>query len=724
MKKNLYLLLKIIVSAVIVAVLLRKIPFADIASAVASANVPVVIIGLLTGPTILLISALNTKVLLDAQGVRLKLTKIFEINYSAEFYNFLIPGFLTGGFIRWHQFSRSSGKPAASLATVTYVRLWDTIILLGAGIMLWFMDPVARQKAAIGFSLALAFVTLLIVAFLCFNEKITVFIDRCLNRMNCIPSHIKAKTGSVLLSFRVFDTHRRHVLSATITLTILRNICGITAYFLFSRSLGITISAVTLGWIRSVVHTVLLLPISFSGVGVREGGMVVFLKDYGVLPAEAVALSFLLLLNTLGVRCIGACITFIKFVRENNRYRDNKINGKIGLHHNGFLICSFGTRLASGNTGDKSVFLGIRDSLGRLHPARFIVLSRSPEIIERLYDVTAYSPKYDFVSIIRMLRKSDLVLITGGTPFYDDSLIMLYRLFLVCAAKIYRKPVVILGISLRQVPRGVSRFCIHIMIRLANIAGAREYATLRDFKRIAGDTPRVTTIPDPATQMVPCDHDEAKRLLSDAGVNMEAPVVGICLRNLIVSDHFRKQVYADSYNQEDIRNLLFVINETIRYLVLEKGCWVVLLPMNDQPPDDDRRTESELLNTLNDRAIRARITLIDKTLSPRQMKGIFGLFYATLSVRFHAVVFSSSMHIPVVSVGYDKKNTAFMEYLGFPEFATTIRDVTSAFLKKSFDRIFDEHETIVGRLKERYRQIHKDYAAKAEQIIALANQSS
>jgi glycosyltransferase 2 family protein len=318
MKKIFLQVAKIAVSAVIIFILLKKIPLSEIAAALSSANIFIVIIGLITGPVILLISAVNTKVLLDAQGVRMKLSKIFEINYSAEFYNFLVPGFLTGGLIRWHQFSRSSGKPAASLATVAFVRLWDTIILLGVGLLLWLMDPIARQRPVIGLALGVAVSCIFIATMLCFNKNTTMFIEKKVIRLHRIPARTRAKIGSVLTSLRVFDTHRRHVLSATIGLTILRNMCGITAYYLFALSLGITISAVSLGWIRSVVHTILLFPISFSGIGIREGGMVVFLKDYGVIPAQAVALSFLLLLNTLGVRCIGAVVATIKFFKQHS----------------------------------------------------------------------------------------------------------------------------------------------------------------------------------------------------------------------------------------------------------------------------------------------------------------------------------------------------------------------------------------------------------------------
>jgi polysaccharide pyruvyl transferase WcaK-like protein len=383
-------------------------------------------------------------------------------------------------------------------------------------------------------------------------------------------------------------------------------------------------------------------------------------------------------------------------------------------------ICSFGTRLASGNTGDKAVFYGVRDSIENITAARFVVLSRNPDMIKRSYGVSSLSPKLNFIKVLVSLLKADILLITGGTPFYNDTMTMFYRVFLVWWAKAHQKPVVIYGISLRHVPCGVSRFCIRAIIKMADLAGAREYSSLANFQEIAGIKPSITTIPDPATQMRPVSRQESMVLLRDSGVDTSIPVIGICMRNLRVSNRFRRQVYSESYSQGDMRRLTEVVSETISYLVNRKGCWVVSLPMNNLPPDDDREAERELCDCIKDPVVRRRMTFIDKELNPRQMKGILGLFFATIGVRFHSLVLSSSMHVPVVSIGYDKKNSHFMDYIGMSEFSTTVRQVTSEFLNKRFDTIFAEHECIVFRLRERYRQIDEDYNDKVLQMLQIA----
>ena len=55
-----------------------------------------------------------------------------------------------------------------------------------------------------------------------------------------------------------------------------------------------------------LVSLILLLPVTFAGVGLREGGLVILLGFVGVAPADAVALSFALLSYTLFGALVGA----------------------------------------------------------------------------------------------------------------------------------------------------------------------------------------------------------------------------------------------------------------------------------------------------------------------------------------------------------------------------------------------------------------------------------
>ncbi|GBD39749.1 hypothetical protein HRbin37_02035 [bacterium HR37] len=74
---------------------------------------------------------------------------------------------------------------------------------------------------------------------------------------------------------------------------------GVLIYYVLAASLKLELSFVTIGWIRSAVVLATMFPVSFSGLGIREGVLLVLLKPFEVSEKEALALSFLVFCTTL-----------------------------------------------------------------------------------------------------------------------------------------------------------------------------------------------------------------------------------------------------------------------------------------------------------------------------------------------------------------------------------------------------------------------------------------
>jgi uncharacterized membrane protein YbhN (UPF0104 family) len=66
------------------------------------------------------------------------------------------------------------------------------------------------------------------------------------------------------------------------------------------------VSVVSLAWIRSGMMLAAMLPVSFAGLGLREGASVFLLEMFGVSPQLAVAFSLLAFASTvLAVGLVG-----------------------------------------------------------------------------------------------------------------------------------------------------------------------------------------------------------------------------------------------------------------------------------------------------------------------------------------------------------------------------------------------------------------------------------
>ena len=80
------------------------------------------------------------------------------------------------------------------------------------------------------------------------------------------------------------------------------------SFLCFARSLDIELCFVHIGWIRSVVAVLMMRPISFAGLGLREGSLVLLLPPYGVAESDAVALSLLLFANNVAIKLLGGLV--------------------------------------------------------------------------------------------------------------------------------------------------------------------------------------------------------------------------------------------------------------------------------------------------------------------------------------------------------------------------------------------------------------------------------
>ena len=252
------------------------------------------------------------EILTKKQGLPIKRRAILQINLVTRFYNLFLPGFLSGGAIKWYKLSSVSGMPTKALISIVFNRFFDTLTAVLIGLLFWTLDVNARSNYLIGGTLFILLLGLLLLYFLTFNKHTFQFSDLVLKRLSFIPKSIRNWFAKWLDTANEFSDFSKQNFLYLLFISFIGNILGIVLFYLFAVSIDIDISFINSGWIRSFLLLLLMLPISFSGIGVREGSLVVILDNYSVLPEKAVALSFLLLARIVFFGLIGAVIEAIQ----------------------------------------------------------------------------------------------------------------------------------------------------------------------------------------------------------------------------------------------------------------------------------------------------------------------------------------------------------------------------------------------------------------------------
>jgi hypothetical protein len=98
-------------------------------------------------------------------------------------------------------------------------------------------------------------------------------------------------------------------------LALIRHGLGILGFAFLAMSLHVELSLLTIGWVRVVIQGLMMLPISLSGIGIREGSMVILLQEYDVSASDAVALAFIMFAVNIVLNSLGGVLELANFLR-------------------------------------------------------------------------------------------------------------------------------------------------------------------------------------------------------------------------------------------------------------------------------------------------------------------------------------------------------------------------------------------------------------------------
>jgi uncharacterized membrane protein YbhN (UPF0104 family) len=248
------------------------------------------------------LSALRWQKVLDALEIRTRLPRLMSHYLAGQFVSNVLPTTIGGDVLRVSRLSRDTGEPPGTFASVVLERLTGWLVLPVITIVGFAVNPGLRHLgSATRVALVLAFGTLMLL----------------------VAVLTAAASASIGGRFASRAGWRRFVGAVHLGVDRLRSHPGAAANVLvagFAYQLALVLAAVAaaqaLG-LRSAGLTALLaffpavliaqvLPISMSGLGVREGAFVLFLGPLGVAQEQAIALGLLLYLLNLAVSLLGA----------------------------------------------------------------------------------------------------------------------------------------------------------------------------------------------------------------------------------------------------------------------------------------------------------------------------------------------------------------------------------------------------------------------------------
>lgn len=308
LKQIFFWIMRFAVSFGILYYLLNLIPLKKVIESIRSVNIVLVVIAILLTQILTYISAMKSKILMDEHNMSLSVGKIFKINYVTQFYGLFLPEVVSSGLIRWQKLAKPDRKPAEALASMIFCRYMEILLLLCFGFLFWLFDESITSSGYLGIVLAISIIIGIGTYYLMFNRNVSIGILDIIRKIEFIPQKYSYKFHKLLYATSHYQGLKRATLFKVIGLNVTKDMIGIICFYLLARSVNITMDFVSIGWIRSYVLVLSLLPISVSGLGIQEGSLIFLLGLFGYSIQSVVVFSFLLHLRKIIGGAIGGLI--------------------------------------------------------------------------------------------------------------------------------------------------------------------------------------------------------------------------------------------------------------------------------------------------------------------------------------------------------------------------------------------------------------------------------
>ncbi|HMK55744.1 MAG TPA: lysylphosphatidylglycerol synthase transmembrane domain-containing protein [Dissulfurispiraceae bacterium] len=305
-KKVIFLLFKVAVSSALLAYLLSKV------GGMAVLENAILLSPLHFGAAAALylfaayLSSLRWKLLIP-QPVRTG--RLFSMYIIGSFFNVCLPGIIGGDAIKAFYLSRElqlkppaanagdagKGTVSVAVASVFMDRYIGLAALLFIGLAACPAGIDVLTKASALWVLPVIFVSFVAASLILFKAR--------------LGGRVKFLMGV----YSAFDYYfaKRHVLFNSFMYSIAIQLSGMASVYILARGLSLEIGIVSILVFLPMIILISMVPVSISGLGIREGAFVFFLGTMGISADRAMTLSILWFLSVIVASCWG----FVEYLR-------------------------------------------------------------------------------------------------------------------------------------------------------------------------------------------------------------------------------------------------------------------------------------------------------------------------------------------------------------------------------------------------------------------------
>ncbi len=283
-KKNIILLIKIVVSGLLLSWLIYSFDWTVLRDVIKTADLGWLVLAVLFIVISMVISVEKWSLVLKAEGINLPWFQLWKAYWIGIFFNNFLPSSIGGDGIRIFLIGRNISNMAGAASSVIIERLLATLGLALTGLLAGLITT------SFNWQVGWIFVLLILVS--------TGLLF--LSMLGKIPTWIAESNGRISIFIRSLLSHGQalrgqgKMIITVGCLSVLFQLTVVAVNYVIFRSLHVD----SLGWwelvyIIPAISAISMIPIGINGYGVREGAYVLLLASYGVAGSAALGASLI-----------------------------------------------------------------------------------------------------------------------------------------------------------------------------------------------------------------------------------------------------------------------------------------------------------------------------------------------------------------------------------------------------------------------------------------------
>lgn len=303
---------KILISFLLMVLLFRTINIDEIKLIIGQISIGTVALAVLIYFISIILNAVKWRFLLK----NTKLSYLVFLCFRAQLYSVVLPGQLFGEASKiatWKDKEEDTTRVAASVVFDKITGIVGQMMLAVAGICFSTLAGVSQIKYWL---IAIA-IMILVIMWFSSERHVARIINNIIWMINDKNEKIGSKVQELYDSWCFFSSNK-NIVVVSVVWGVINQFMGNIMIYLISQKLMLDVSFIEYCWINPMMSLILLIPISFAGIGLRDASLASMLSLFEVPTSKSIMISSILLFSQVMAALVGGIMLFISNAREKN----------------------------------------------------------------------------------------------------------------------------------------------------------------------------------------------------------------------------------------------------------------------------------------------------------------------------------------------------------------------------------------------------------------------